>query len=246
MLSSSITSVDSFGRTVGAVGSPPAVTQPLRPRLALLRGAATVLPRPVLAQFATAVFRGLGRTHPRLLGNLARLEPAVLDIAPVDLPYRFELTVGREPVTLAITDRGKSDADAEVAASVATLVDLLEGRIDSDTLFFRRDLTISGNTSVIVGLRNVLDREELSLADELAALFGPLGPPARAVARLFDRVLDRLGARAAAMHRTLHPSTETVQDVTSELERCRSEITALTARLARLEARQMRRDEKAV
>lgn len=204
-----------------------------------------MLPRPVLAKLATAVFRGLGRTHPRLLGNLARLEPAVVDIAPVDLPYRFELTVGREPVTLAITDRRKSDADAEVAASVATLVDLLEGRIDSDTLFFRRDLTISGNTSVIVGLRNVLDREELSLADELAALFGPLGPPARTVARLLDRVLDRLGARAAAMHRTLHPSTETGQDVTSELEQCRSEIRALTARLARLEARQKRRDEKA-
>jgi hypothetical protein len=88
--------VDSFGRTVGAVGSPPAASQPAPPRLALLRGAATVLPRPVLAKLATAVFRGLGRTQPRLLGNLARLEPAVVDIAPVDLPYRFELTVGRE------------------------------------------------------------------------------------------------------------------------------------------------------
>jgi predicted lipid carrier protein YhbT len=219
--------------------------QTRRPPLALLRSAATVLPRPVLAQFATAVVRGLDRSHPTLLSNLARLESAVVHIVPVDLPYRFALTVGREPVTLAIIDRGAPGGDAEVAASVATLVDVLEGRIDSDTLFFRRDLTISGNTSVIVGLRNVLDREELSLADELAALFGPLGPPARTVARLFDRVLDRLGARVAAMHRTLHPSTETGPDVTSELEQCRCEITALTARLARLEARQVRRDEKA-
>ncbi len=217
----------------------------LRSPLALLRGAATVLPRPVLAQFVTTVVRRLERSHPKLLGDLARLEPAVVHIVPFDLPYRFALNVGREPVTLAIIDRGSTGADAEVAASVATLVDLLEGRIDSDTLFFRRDLAISGNTSAIVGLRNVLDREELSLADELAALFGPLGPSARAVARLFDRGLVNVGARVAAMHRTLHPQTETGKDVASELERCKSEITALTARLAQLEARQKRRDEKA-
>jgi predicted lipid carrier protein YhbT len=171
--------------------------QTRRPPLALLRSAATVLPRPVLAQIATAVVRGLDRSHPMLLSNLARLESAVVHIVPFDLPYRFALTVGREPVTLAIIDRGAPGGDAEVAASVGTLVDLLEGRIDSDTLFFRRDLTISGNTSVIVGLRNVLDREELSLADELAALIGPLGPPARAVARRFDHVLERVGGARA-------------------------------------------------
>lgn len=216
-----------------------------QPSLALLRGAATMLPRAVLARFANAIVAGLNRTHPRLLSNLARLEPAVVVIAAVDLPYRFTLRVGRTPVTLAIVDRGPPGADAEVTATVATLLDLLEGRIDSDTLFFRRDLTISGNTSVMVGLRNVLDREELRLADEIALLLGPLGAPARVLARHCDRILDRIGARLAAAHRTLHPQTEARPDNTSELERCQSEITALTARLARLEARQKKRDEKA-
>ncbi len=215
-----------------------------RPPLALLRGAATILPRPLLDRIAAAVLRGLGRSHPKLLANLARLEPAVVHIAPTDLPYRFSLTVGREPIRLAIIDRGPVVADAEVSAAVATLVDLLEGRIDSDTLFFRRDLVISGNTAVVVGLRNVLDREELNLAAELGALCGPFRPPARAVAQALDRALDRLGARVAAMHRTLHPPGGDHRDVGAELERCRGEIGALTARLAALEARQKRRDEK--
>jgi predicted lipid carrier protein YhbT len=198
----------------------------------------------VLAQFANAFVRALKRSHPKLLANLTRLEPAIVHIVPTDLPYRFAISLGREPIRLSIIEQGGVGADAEVAADVSTLIDLFEGRTDSDTLFFRRDLAISGNTSVIVGLRNVLDREELRLKDEIAAIFGPLGRPARTVARWCDRVLDGVGARVAAIHRTLHSPAETAPDVRSELERCEGEIAALTARLARLEARQKRRDEK--
>ncbi|MCX7056149.1 MAG: SCP2 sterol-binding domain-containing protein [Proteobacteria bacterium] len=140
--------------------------------------------------------------------------------------------------------RDATGADAEVAASVATLVDLLEGRIDSDTLFFRRDLRISGNTAVVVGLRNVLDREELSLAGELAALCGPLARPAQRLARRLEQLADGAGARLAAMHRTLHPPGADSQDLSAELERCHEEIAALTARLGALESRLKRRADK--
>lgn len=201
-----------------------------------------MLPRPVLARFAAAVIRNMDQVHPRLLSNLSRLEPAVVHIAPIDLPYRFELKLGREPVGFAIIEHETTGADAEIVASVATFVDLLEGRIDSDTLFFQRDLKISGNTAVIVGLRNVLDREELGIVNIISAPLGPLAPPAHAVARVCDRFLDRLGARAAAMHRTLHLSAKPDNELTSDLERCRSAITALTTRLARLEAQLHRRN----
>jgi predicted lipid carrier protein YhbT len=216
-----------------------------RPPLALLRGAATVLPPRLLASVANAIVRRLDRSHPKLLANLARLDRAVVHIAPSDLPYGFALSVGCEPVTLTLVDRRPAVTDAEVSATVAVLVDLLEGRIDSDTLFFRRDLVISGNTAVIVGLRNVLDREELRLTDELGALCGPLRPAARALALALERMLGRLGTRVAAMHRTLHPPGDDQRDVSVDLERCRNEISALTARLAAVEARQKRRDEKA-
>ncbi len=214
--------------------------------LALLRGAATVLPPRVVAALAAGVMRSVRRTHPRLVRNLAYLKSATVHILPTDLPYGFELTVGREPIVLTLIDRHARGADASVAASIATLLDLLEGRIDSDTLFFRRGLIVLGNTAVIVGLRNVLDRDELNIADELTAALGPLGPPSRAAARVLNRILDGLGARVAAMHRTLHPArSDSTTDVSAELERCRAEVAALTARLGRLEARQQRRDEKA-
>ena len=216
------------------------------PPLALLRGAATVLPRPVLARLADAVVRNLGRTRPRLVANLVRLEPAVVHVVPSDLPYGFALEVGRDPLRLRIVQARPPTASAEVRGSVAVLLDLLEGRIDSDTLFFRRDLIISGNTEVVVGLRNVLDREELRLTDELGALCGPLRPVARVVARTAEHVLQRLGVRVAAMHRTLHPAASAGPDVGAELERCHKEISALTARLAALEARQQRRKERTV
>ena len=91
------------------------------------------------------------------------LAPALIHIAPTDLPYGFALRVGRAPVTLAIVDERPADADADVRASAGVLIDLLEGRIDSDTLFFRRDLEILGNTAVIVGLRNVLVHEYVNI-----------------------------------------------------------------------------------
>jgi hypothetical protein len=79
--------------------------QTRRPPLALLRNAATVLPRPVLAHFATAVVRGLDRSHPMLLSNLARLESAVVHIVPFDLPYRFALRT-RFPSRSSATGHG--------------------------------------------------------------------------------------------------------------------------------------------
>ncbi len=243
-----ITTEVGSGAAAGTVQSLPAPPPPRlvhRTPLALLRSAATVLPTRLLERLAARMIGRLGRSHPRLLRNLERMAPAVIHIAPHDLPYRFVLTVGRTPVTLGIAARDASGADASVVASVATLVDLLEGRIDGDTLFFRRDLTISGDTSLIVGLRNVLDRDELMLADEIARAFGPLAPPARALARALDHVLERVGTRLAAMHRTLHPPSGSGADLEAQLERCRGEIEALAARLGRLEARQKRRDEKA-
>ncbi|MBS0393989.1 MAG: SCP2 sterol-binding domain-containing protein [Proteobacteria bacterium] len=214
------------------------------PPLALLRSAATVLPPAILNRLAAAVVRGLERTRPKLIANFAQLPAAVVVVAPTDLPYRFALSVGRRPVALRIVDGDPGPADAGVSGDVATLIDLVEGRIDGDSLFFRRDLVISGDTAVVVGLRNVLDREELSVAGELGALCGPLRPQARAVARALDRALDGLGRRLAAMHRTLHPPGDRPPDVAAEIDRCRGEIAALTARLAALEARQKRRDER--
>ena len=225
--------------------APPAAVDDGGTPLALLQFGATWLPRPVAHAVATAVLRSVERAHPRLPRNLLALDPAVVHVIPNDLPYGFALAFGRDPARLGVIPREAQGADATIRASTRVLVDLLEGRIDSDSLFFRRDLIVSGNTAVVVGLRNVLDREPLVLADELARLLGRFAPASRVVARRLNGWVEAFLARVAATHRTLHPRVEDASETfRAEIDRHRAEIAALTARLAQLEARQKRRDEK--
>ncbi len=238
----SVTTVDLTHPVAHKPAVPPRIHESRTPT-ALLRLAATALPRALIARLAGVMVRSLGAAHPKLRDDLERASPATIHVFPTDLPYGFALAIGRAPLSLSVVDRDAGGADAAIAASVATLIDLLEGRIDSDTLFFRRDLTIAGSTAAIVELRNVLDREEIALATEIARQLGRLGRPAREVARRLDRLVLHAGARVAALHRALHPPQESGRDSADLLDQCRAEIAALTARLGKLEARQRRRDE---
>ena len=59
------------------------------------------------------------------------------------------------------------------------LIDLAEGRLDGDALFFSRDLAVEGDTEAVVALRNAVDDAEIDLTADLASMFGPLAGPAR-------------------------------------------------------------------
>ena len=50
----------------------------------------------------------------------------------------------------------------------------MHGAFDGDALFFSRDLIIEGDTEAVLALRNAIDNEEIDLAAEVTALFGPL------------------------------------------------------------------------
>jgi predicted lipid carrier protein YhbT len=238
--------LEDLGRALPVPSSaPPAAVDDGGTPLALLQFGATWLPRSVAHAVATAVLRGVERAHPRLPRNLLALDPAVVHVIPNDLPYGFALAFGRDPARLGVIPREARGADATIRASTRVLVDLLEGRIDSDSLFFRRDLIVSGNTAVVVGLRNVLDREPLVLADELARVLGRFAPASRVVARRLNGWVEAFLERIAAAHRGLHPrEPDASEGFRAEIDRHRAEIAALTARLAQLEARQKRRDER--
>ncbi|MDE1923910.1 MAG: SCP2 sterol-binding domain-containing protein [Gammaproteobacteria bacterium] len=213
--------------------------------LALLKILGIAMPRPAAAFAAKRLFESLGRGHPQLLANLAALEEREVHVLPAELPYGFALRTGPRP-QLRVIGRGEGQADAAVEASAAVLTDLIEGRIDSDTLFFRRDLQVTGNTAAIVGLRNALDRETIRLGAEIAAALGPLGPLARRLAHSIEPALGRWELRARTLQRALSPPLRTGDPaLTAEVERCRAEVAALTARLGRIEARQQRREERA-
>ena len=78
------------------------------------------------------------------------------------------------------------------------LLDLLEGRVDGDTVFFSRDLKITGDTAAIVALRNTLDREDLDVSEEIHAVLGPMAMPIIHLSHVLDRAAAMIKRRVAA------------------------------------------------
>lgn len=192
-----------------------------------LRVADAVGPRlrdPVLDRLAGVFVR----RHPRAAEAVSSLPEATVLIDAVDLPRGLLLRVGPDGLRLrlcdvaAITAGAAPDAapDAVVRGRFAALLDLAEGRIDGDALFFRRDLTIAGDTALVVALRNALDGEEIDVMAELDAVAGPLGRLGPMARRHAARIAGALGGLQGAL-----------------LEPVVGRIGALERRLARMETR---------
>ncbi|PWC78589.1 SCP2 sterol-binding domain-containing protein [Azospirillum sp. TSH64] len=149
------------------------------------------------------LLRLLADCHPRAFEALREMPDARVLIEPVDAPVALLMRVGPE-MSLHALPRGadgvgealgKAGADAVVRGPYDKLLDLLEGRIDGDALFFRRELSISGDTALILALRNTLDGEdEMDLVADAASIAGPLARALPVLRRNAGPVLDRIDA----------------------------------------------------
>jgi len=209
----------------------------------IVRGAMHVTPPFVLARAVGALLRGMQRAHPKLFQNLARLKPAVIHVEPTDLPHRFELKYGGdEKPTVRVLDKGgQGAADAYIKGDLDILLNLLEGRIDGDALFFTRGLVITGDTAAIVGLRNTLDREEIDLFSDITGMFGPFAKPVGRVLTALGRLRESAKSRVAAVHESFHEEEAGAADWKSERESLQAEIKTLKTRLAKLEVREKKK-----
>jgi predicted lipid carrier protein YhbT len=211
----------------------------------------SLIPGPVLARLTVLLTRAMRRRHPRLVANFARLDPAVVHVFPSDLPHRFaiEFGGGKMDVRVLLDSAARGDSpkppDAEIRGNLMALIDLLEGRIDGDAMFFSREIEITGSTAVIVAVRNTLDREEILITDEIAAMFGPLERPARRIAQRIDAAIGRARARIETIHGRLHEAEGPSRDLGAEFDALRAEVKTLKTRLAKLDVRQMRTDSAA-
>lgn len=196
-------------------------------------------PRPALDFGAAALLAAMGRNHPHLFAVLAEQRQTRVLVELTDPPRRFLLQYGGGAPTLRVVDdQADVAADAELKGGLEAMMALLEARVDGDALFFTRELTVSGDTAAVVTLRNILDRETISVLDDASSLFGPLRRMARAAILNWER-------RAARLRAALAPPAANGEGVgmdEAEAAELREQIEALKARLSKLEAHQRRKE----
>ncbi|MCW2243255.1 ubiquinone anaerobic biosynthesis accessory factor UbiT [Azospirillum canadense] len=185
--------------------------------LRLARAVGPRLGNPVLDRLSQV----FARRHPRAAEALAELPASTVLVDPVDLPSGLLLRLGPGGLRLRLCDAVDASADAVVRGRFGALLDLAAGRIDGDALFFRRDLTIAGDTALVVALRNALDGEDIDLLIEIDAAAGPIGRFGPEARRHAARLAETLGGLRSAL---LRPEAR--------------RLDALERRVARVESRE--------
>ena len=185
------------------------------------------LPPALLQPFLTLGLNLVRRRHPGLFDRLSGIREARILIDPTDLPFAFLLTPNPESPELRAVDED-TPADAAIRGALRTLIDLLEGRLDGDALFFSRELAIEGDTEAVVALRNAVDDAEIDLAEDVLSVLGPASRPAswalsgaRAVFARAERDLNALGDALNA------PARRRIEAQEAEIAELRAELATL-------------------
>lgn len=128
--------------------------------------------QPALGKIA----RHIARKHPEIFERIGEHAAKQLIIDPVNLPFALVLRPHPErPELRACRRRRMPRCEARISATCLTFLNMIDGHLDGDALFFTRNLAIQGDTEIVVALRNALDDVEGSIADDAAAVFGTPG-----------------------------------------------------------------------
>jgi predicted lipid carrier protein YhbT len=181
----------------------PAVLPPGSHDLAVSLALAT-LPQPVIAGLLQRMTRSLPRRQPTLARRLAELKGKQLLISPDELPYAFLMSFPDGEARIQVIDPASApETDAQMRGPLRLFYDLVRGGRDGDALFFSRELTVTGDMTAAVTLRNAMDGSGVDLFAEFLALPGPLGPLVRGAGLVLDRcagiLLGPLAERAARL-----------------------------------------------
>lgn len=153
------------------------------PFKSLLQHAPSLLLSPVplalLQPILTRIASHVAQSRPELFNRLGPHAGKRFLIDPIDLPFVLVLTPEPDLPRMTAHRRHQRIAhDAAIAGTFFNLLDMIDGSLDGDAMFFSRDLRVSGDTEAVVALRNALDDFEGSALDSVVASFGALSGPA--------------------------------------------------------------------
>src|ERR1022692_4042913 len=137
------------------------------------------VPLAVLQPVFTRIAAHVAHSRPELFARLGPHARKRFLIDPIDLPFVLVLVPdAKQPHLRAYRRYENPTHDAGIAGTFFNLLDMIDGSLDGDALFFSRDLHVSGDTETVVALRNALDDFEGSALDSVVSGFGPLSAPA--------------------------------------------------------------------
>lgn len=163
------------------------------------------------------------------------MDGTLILIDPIDLPIclAIEFAAGDHCLRAACAE-DKARASAIVRGPLLVLIDLVEGRLDGDALFFSRALSIEGDTEAVVMLRNTLDGEDIDVIQDLTSVFGPLSRPAAHLAEGAKSAFARLERDLAALREALlAPVVRRTANQQAALGRLDERVVALEKRARR-------------
>jgi O2-independent ubiquinone biosynthesis accessory factor UbiT len=141
----------------------------------LLRPVPLALLQPMFSRIASHV----AQSRPELFARLGAHAGKRFLIDPIDLPFVLVLTPRADLPLLTVHRRhAHPPYDAGIAGTLSNLLEMIDGSVDGDALFFSRALRVTGDTEAVVALRNALDDFEGSALESVVESFGPLTRPA--------------------------------------------------------------------
>ena len=201
---------------------------PLSP--VLLAGIAlSPLPPVLLQPFLNVVTTIISRRHPGLFDRLTGLAESTFLIDPIDLSFGFLLRPSPPPSLVAVAkDPQTKTLTATIRGPLLTLIQLLEGKLDGDALFFSRDLVVEGDTEAVVTLRNAIDGAGIDVLDDLLSVLGPLAWPAGRIVGGAAAILTRMDRDLGILRRAvLAPVADRYEAQAAELQELREKVAEL-------------------
>lgn len=141
-----------------------------------LRSALTPISLLILRPILNRIVRNIAQKHPEIFSRIGPHINKKFIIDITNFPFVFVLCPDPDSLSLTTAPRNRIPVhDAYIAGTFLTLLNMIDGKLDGDALFFTRSLTIKGDTEAVVCLRNALDDIDGSIAEEIANLFGVVG-----------------------------------------------------------------------
>ena len=131
------------------------------------------LPIPFINFVLRRLIYSISRNRPEIFRRIEGHHHKLFLIDAINLPFVICLRPNPvDPQLVAVRRRNAPASSARICGSFLTLLGMIDGRYDGDSLFFTRDLRVEGDTEAVVCLRNALDDVEGSVADDVAEFFG--------------------------------------------------------------------------